>query len=300
MNGAGLRRLLATTAMPRVSRSGRSPGGWDGRRPPSRRTCTTRLMLTNDLGIAPRVNAGLGATRAGYGRLPEPKIAPGLSRAERTPPWPGGAALRPIPTGARPYAGGATCARTRHGTPALLRYGTPTPTAPPLGWCLQRPRTLGRPGATRRAPPGHRRAMSARHTDPPASSRAERLRLCESPNSADRSQSWTSSSGWTSATTRSSSSRSASATAFPVRFALRKWGHPASCRSSCGLRRSRSRSATGGASVARGPLSCCLRRPQLAPLARAQRGDRVRGDPAVGLTTSPPLACLARLRSRTE
>ena len=46
MTGAGLRRLLATTAMRRVSRSGRSPGGWDGPRPPSRRTCTTRLMLT--------------------------------------------------------------------------------------------------------------------------------------------------------------------------------------------------------------------------------------------------------------
>ena len=42
MNGAGLRRLLATTAMWRVSRSGRSPGGWDGPRPPSRRTYTTR------------------------------------------------------------------------------------------------------------------------------------------------------------------------------------------------------------------------------------------------------------------
>ena len=38
MNGAGLRRLLATTAMRRVSRSGRSPVGWDGPRPPSRRT----------------------------------------------------------------------------------------------------------------------------------------------------------------------------------------------------------------------------------------------------------------------
>ena len=51
MNGAGLRRLLATTAMRRVSRSERSPGGWDGRRPPSRRTCTTRLRLTKDLGV---------------------------------------------------------------------------------------------------------------------------------------------------------------------------------------------------------------------------------------------------------
>ena len=40
--------------MRRVSRSGRSPGGWDGPRPPSRRTCTTRLMLTKDLRIAHR------------------------------------------------------------------------------------------------------------------------------------------------------------------------------------------------------------------------------------------------------
>jgi len=42
MNGAGLRRLLATTAMRRVSRSARSPGGWDAPRPPSRRTCMTQ------------------------------------------------------------------------------------------------------------------------------------------------------------------------------------------------------------------------------------------------------------------
>ena len=33
--------------------------------------------------------------------------------------------------------------------------------------------TLGRPGATRRAPPGHRRAVSARHTHLSASNRAE-------------------------------------------------------------------------------------------------------------------------------
>ena len=46
MNGAGLRRLRATTAMRRVSRSRRSRGGSDGPRRPSRRTCTTRLMLT--------------------------------------------------------------------------------------------------------------------------------------------------------------------------------------------------------------------------------------------------------------
>ena len=72
-------------------------------------------------------------------RLPGHKVAPGLSRAERTPPWRGGAALRPIPAGARAYARGATCARTGRGTPAPLRYGTPRPTAPPVGRCLQSP-----------------------------------------------------------------------------------------------------------------------------------------------------------------
>jgi len=128
------------------------------------------------------------------------------------------APLHPIPAGARAYTGGATCTCSGRGTPAPLRYGTPRPIAPPVGWRLQS-RTLGRPGATRRARPGHRRAVSARHIHPPASSRAERLRVCESHKSADRSQSRTSSSGWTSATARSSTSRSAS----PV-LRDRPWG----------------------------------------------------------------------------
>ena len=47
------------------------------------------------------------------------------------------------------------------------------------------------------APPGHGAGGSARHTHPAGSSRAERLRLCESRRCADRSQSRTSSSGST-------------------------------------------------------------------------------------------------------
>ena len=74
------------------------------------------LMLAKDLGIAPRANAGLGATRAAYDVSPGHRVPPGPSRAELTPPWPGGTALRPIPAGARPYAG-ALHARVRVGRP---------------------------------------------------------------------------------------------------------------------------------------------------------------------------------------
>ena len=73
-------------------------------------------MLTKDLRIAPRANASLGATRAEYGASRGTRSPRGLSRAERTPLWRGGAALRPIPAGARAYARGATCARTGRGT----------------------------------------------------------------------------------------------------------------------------------------------------------------------------------------
>jgi transcriptional regulator with XRE-family HTH domain len=94
---------------------------------------------------SPRANASLGATRAAYHAFPDHEVAPGLSTAELTPPSPGGTALRPIPAGARPYAR-ALHARVRVAAPrAPLRYGTPRPTVPPVGWCLQRPRTLGRP-----------------------------------------------------------------------------------------------------------------------------------------------------------
>jgi hypothetical protein len=79
----------------------------------------------------------------------------------------------PDPDGAQAYAADASCARTIRGNPAPLRYGTPRPTAPPVGWCLQRLWTLGRPGARRRLPPGNGRAVSARHPQP-SPSRAER------------------------------------------------------------------------------------------------------------------------------
>jgi hypothetical protein len=145
VNGAGLRRSRATTATRRGSRSPRSPGGFDGRRRQSRHTFTTGLRLAKGLRIAPRTNASLGATRAAFGAFPDHEVAPGLSTAELTPPWPGGTALRPIPAGARPYAG-ALHARVRVAAPrGPRRYGTPRPTVPSAGWCLQRPRTLGRP-----------------------------------------------------------------------------------------------------------------------------------------------------------
>ena len=169
-------------------------------------------MLTKDLRIAPRANAGLGAPRAAYGASRGTRSPRASSRAERTPPWRGSAALRPIPAGARAYARGATCVRTARGTPAPLRYGTPRPTAPPVGWLVSTEppgRSEGVP-ALRGARLWHRPAVPARHTHPPASSRAERLRLCEPHKSADRSQSRTSSSGWTSATAGNSSLRSPS------------------------------------------------------------------------------------------
>ncbi len=76
MTGAGLRRLLATTAMRRVSRSGRSPGGWDGPRPPSRRTCTTRLTLTKNLWIARALTPASTLRAPAYERFPGHKVAP--------------------------------------------------------------------------------------------------------------------------------------------------------------------------------------------------------------------------------
>jgi len=86
----------------------------------------TRLRLTKDLRIAPRANASLGATRAEYGASPGHKDAPGLSRAERTPPWRGGAPLRPIPAGAQAYA------RGRY----MRAYGSRHPGAAPV-WHAQ-------------------------------------------------------------------------------------------------------------------------------------------------------------------
>ena len=99
MNGARPRRSRATTATRRGSRSPRSPGGSVAQKPPSRRTCTTNLTLTKGL-RKPRRDARR------VWRPPAHKADPGLSRAERTPPWPGGTALRPIPSGARAHARG--------------------------------------------------------------------------------------------------------------------------------------------------------------------------------------------------
>jgi hypothetical protein len=146
-------------------------------------------MLTKDLRMASARRAPRAAPPGAQARL-------GPRRGRALAAWRGSAALCPIPAGARAYAGGATCARTGHGTSASLRYGTPRPTAPPVGWCH---RGRGRSGvpARRGAPAGRRRAGSARDTHASVSSRAERLRLCESHKSADRSQSPTSSSGRT-------------------------------------------------------------------------------------------------------
>jgi len=63
-NGAGLRRLLATTATRRGSRSARSPGGSDGPTPRSRRICMTRRTITKGLRIAPRALTPALALRA--------------------------------------------------------------------------------------------------------------------------------------------------------------------------------------------------------------------------------------------
>ena len=144
MNGAGPRRSRATTATRRGSRSPRSPGGSDGLRPPSRHTCMTRLRLTKDLRIALRAKSA-SARRAPRTVPPGARVAPGLSRAERTPPWRDGARLRPIPAGARAYAGGAA---TR-----TLACSAPSRSASPV----LRDRALGKRGAASR-----RSAVSSR------------------------------------------------------------------------------------------------------------------------------------------
>ena len=79
-NGAARRNSPATTETRRVCRSPRSLAGWDAQKQPSRHTCTTRLMLTKGLRIAPCANASPGATRAVYG-APAHKAAPGLSES---------------------------------------------------------------------------------------------------------------------------------------------------------------------------------------------------------------------------
>ena len=182
MNGAGRRRSRATTATRRDSRSPRSPGGSDGLRPPSRHTCMTRLMLTKDLRIAPRANAGLGAPRAAYG----------ASRGTRSPLASAGQNARRYAWRRSPSPDPGRRSSVRQGR-YMRAYGSQHPGAAPV-WHAQADSAACRPVSTE--PPGrsegvpalrgarlwHRRAVSARHTHPPASSRAERLRLCEPHN----------------------------------------------------------------------------------------------------------------------
>ena len=87
---AGPSRWRGTTASSRGSPSGRSPIVWAARRRRSRRTSTTHLTLTKGL-RKPRRDARR------VWRPPAHKADPGLSRAERTPPWRGGASLTPDP-----------------------------------------------------------------------------------------------------------------------------------------------------------------------------------------------------------
>jgi hypothetical protein len=172
VNAAGLQRSLATTAMRRVSRSGRSPGGWDAQKPPSRPTFTTRLMVTKGLRTAPRANASLGASRAAYGGSLGRKVALGLSRAERTRH--GVAAQR--------YARSQTALER---TPALrARTGRGTSGAAPE-WHVHAGSAACRLVSTEawtdaRAPRRYEArasrataGVSARHTHPSASGRAE-------------------------------------------------------------------------------------------------------------------------------
>ena len=72
-SAAGQPRSRAITVMRRAYRSPRSPDVSVARRRPSRRTCITRRMLTKDLRIGPRANAGLGATARSVRRDAAPR-----------------------------------------------------------------------------------------------------------------------------------------------------------------------------------------------------------------------------------
>ena len=89
-SGVGRSRWRATIARPRASRLRRSPTGSGARRRRSRPTSTTHLTLTKGL-RKPRRDARR------VWRPPAHKADPGLSRAERTPPWRGGASPTPDP-----------------------------------------------------------------------------------------------------------------------------------------------------------------------------------------------------------
>jgi len=150
----------------------RSPGGSDGPRRPSRRTCTTHLTLTKGL-RKPRRDARR------VWRPPAHKADPGLSRAERTPPWRGGASPTPDPVRHSSARQGALLERVRE--PAVGWQ------QPPVGRSAQ----LGDRGPTtdpdRR---GYRNRGKAQlqHQHPAAASRS-RLRSSAAGPSDDQSSS---------------------------------------------------------------------------------------------------------------
>jgi hypothetical protein len=116
--------LARPTATRRGSRSPRSPGGSDGLRPPSRHACMTHLTLTKGL-RKPRRDARR------VWRPPAHKADPGLSRAERTPPWRGGASRTPDPVRRSSARQGALLERVRE--PAVGWQQPPVVRSAPLG-----------------------------------------------------------------------------------------------------------------------------------------------------------------------
>ena len=167
-------------------------------------------MLTKGLPDSPSANASPGTTRAVNGavRRTTPSRASAGQNARRhgVPRQPyarSRPALERTPTG-------ATCARAGSLQAGAASVGTPSLSAPPVGWSLKSPPTLG-------IRPYEARASRARQA---VSARTQSLggflvelnapRLCESRKSADSSHSRTSSSGWSSRTARSSTSRSPS------------------------------------------------------------------------------------------
>ena len=102
----GRLRSRGIIAIRRVCRSRRSRAGWDAQRRRSRRTCTTHLTLTKGL-RKPRRDARR------VWRPPAHKADPGLSRAERTPPWRGGASPTPDPVRRSSARQGALLERVR-------------------------------------------------------------------------------------------------------------------------------------------------------------------------------------------
>jgi hypothetical protein len=108
---AGRWRWRATSAKPRACRSRRSPIGSGAHPRQSRRTSTTHPRLAKDLRVAPpRTQASARRAPCTAPRCTKPP--PGLSRAERTPPWRGRASPRPDPVRRSSQATRATCVRS--------------------------------------------------------------------------------------------------------------------------------------------------------------------------------------------